>query len=210
VRQPDERTRICQQVASPLERGHVTSDVTGLPIADQVVEDGLHRQIGPGVSGDGAGDIGATETRLDSHVQIDAETVLDALDDGAAALDPVGLETVEFGHEGVGGIHPVAQQVQALVASLDSQFDPMDDRQPLAVDHRLVERGVEPVVVGDGDGIQSCVAGSVTDPRKRERPVGGRRVDVEICDDHANPWLALAFGVAVDATCRRVTPLIHV
>ncbi len=104
-------------------------------------------------------DVRTTEPLVRGQTQIDAEAVLDAVDDRPSALDAVRLNPIGYRRDLLVRLDPVPEQVEALpVVGLDAEFDPVDDRHSLTLYQWLVE-GLYPIVVGYGDDVHSGASG---------------------------------------------------
>lgn len=93
----------------------------------------------------------------------------------------------------------VAEEVDALGAGVDAEFDPVDDSDVVADGDRGVEGGVEAVVVGDRDGGDARVVGGVGDGVDGECAIGVGGVDVEIRVNHTDRRWARHLNVVVGA-----------
>jgi len=114
---------------------------------------------------DGPRDVRSAEPGVDLQVQVDVQPVLDPVDDGRAALPPVGLEPVDLGFEGRGGLDSVPQEVEPLVGGLDLELDAVDDRDAVPNDDRAIERRLEPIMVGHPDDRDAAPPGRVRNGR---------------------------------------------
>jgi len=146
-----------EQGAPAFERGHLARDVTRAVVADQFVEGSLDVVLAH--LGDSPGDVGSTQSVPGFDGQRDAQVVLDAVDYRGAAFRAIPLDPFAFRLERFGRSDAVAQQVDALVAGVDPEFDAVDHQYPVALDDGPVEIGVEAVVVGDGHGVEAGVTG---------------------------------------------------
>jgi hypothetical protein len=122
--------------------------------------------------------VGASDAGFEGHVEGRARLGFHAVDHPLGAVDSVALDPVEFGQECVGLLDAVAEQVDAQLPRVDPKLHPADERHAVADGHRCGEVRMNPVVVRDGHGGQSCFASAFGDLRQPQPTVGGGRVDV--------------------------------
>lgn len=185
----DDPTRVSEERSAPFEAGNVPCDVAGAAVTDQIVEDVLYVEIEIGMVGDRTSDMWPAEPGSWFHVEIDIEAVFDALDDRAASLDAIALDTRALRLEVGDRIEPVAEQIHALPcgrtldtigsgSDFDAEFDPVDHGHAVDFRHRVGQVGMWSIVVGYGHDVEIRAAGCRWEFSEAKLPVRVRRVDV--------------------------------
>jgi hypothetical protein len=102
------------------------------------------------------------ETGFECDIEVDIDAVLDTTYNLPSAFDAILLKMGTQIGQLVGSAYTIAKQIHAYLTGINTQLNPVDDRQSRARSHWSVEFRVKSIVVGDGD-------------RLEVRPVGRRR-----------------------------------
>lgn len=173
-----QRTGLGKQLSTALEPGDLTSHVARTAVRDKLIERSLKIQVDIGMVRDSSGNVRPAETRSDVQTELDAQSVLDAVDDPSSAFDTVRVEAIDLPLEGRGRRETVAKEVDRL-GGIHPEFDPVNNRDPRsASDGRLV--GVKAVVVRHRHSPQAGTSGRERDAFWGKLAVGDGRMEMEV------------------------------
>lgn len=140
--------------------GNRSRDVTGLVVTDQPGERRLEIVLGLGVPSNGPSEMGTTDSRFDRNLEFDTEMVLETSSHPSSTSHPVALELIEQGIESLCPVNGVSEEIETILRrKFDFQFETPDDCDPITNRDRLVEIGMQQIVICDGHGLEASVFG---------------------------------------------------